>query len=444
MRKSLLLTNHYPTIAKKYDAIEIILLMILILSMWLPLGVSMALFSIMLVFFFLNNQSINKRLVFKVGPLLLIMAVGILSGISNMLNEDFYLYFKDIFYFLNPIILILLGYYVADFSNNVNRVLRVILLFCVVSSLYFNIEYILSIVTNLSLNLEDRYTYEVQAKYPLLGFLIIYASKVSKYDVFSNGITNILFVLFASLIVTSFSRTNILIALIIFSFPFLYRYVSIKVQIFIALSLIISTIFFSTIFTLTAPEKFSDSFVDKVMNSYAEIIVDNKDSGNGSEMRMSNINNYWRAHEAYLGLSKVHEGGISSVIFGKGMGAYIYGGDLFESKMKQIPFFHNGYITVYLKSGLIGLMLLMFFIFSLSSMGRNPVLNINSEYKFLFFISTGTSIIFLIQTWFVMGMYSSLPFYAFLILIGVIMKCKLYGFKATRFEVGTVLRHGRV
>jgi len=402
--------------------------------MWLPLGASMTLFSIVLVYFFINNQSINKRLVFEVIPLVLIMAVGILSGISNVLNGDLYLYYKDIFYFLNPVVLILIGYYVADSSNNINRVFRVVLIFCVVSSLYFNVEYIFSSMISFGLNIEDRYAYQVQSQYPLLGFLIIYASKISKYNIFSNRVNNILFAIFLLLIFTSFSRTNILIALIIFSLPILYKYIGIKVQIYMVLSVIISTIFFSTIFTLEAPEKFSDGFVDKVLNSYEEIIVENKMLVIESELELANINNYWRAHEAYLGLSKAHEGGTVSAIFGSGMGAYVDGSDLFVSKMKVIPFFHNGYVTVYLKSGVIGLMLLMFFIFSLSGMGGKLVFNNKSEYKFIFFISAGLSIIFIIQTWFVMGIYSSLPFYVFLILIGVIMKCKLYGFGVMRFE----------
>jgi len=116
------------------------------------------------------------------------------------------------------------------------------------------------------------------------------------------------------------------------------------------------------------------------------------------------FNDNYRSYETILTLRQVPKGGASAVIFGEGMGSSI---DLKRevwlqtSFMRYIPFLHNGFMTVYLKSGLLGICILLY---SISLFFRNKksdipiVQNIN-------YILLGTGIYLIMSYWVFMGLY---------------------------------------
>jgi hypothetical protein len=105
-----------------------------------------------------------------------------------------------------------------------------------------------------------------------------------------------------------------------------------------------------------------------------------------------------------LTVQQVTGKGTSAVIFGEGLGSSI---DLkrevwlLSSYMRYIPFLHNGYMTVFLKSGLLGVFVLLISIgfFFINKPSEIPLAN-NINLLFL-----GTGFFLIISYWVFMGFY---------------------------------------
>ena len=160
------------------------------------------------------------------------------------------------------------------------------------------------------------------------------------------------------------------------------------------------------------------NFLEKVSNSASEILVRNYDTA-------QDINIYWRAQEAFLGLSKYLEGNNFQLIFGQGFGSYASASGIFNDKLQVIPFFHNGFITILLKSGVVGLLMFFAFLFSLVKLSFNSLKTDNkkSSYYYMLIIQ-GVVIILIFQTLFVMGIYTPDVSIMLMVLIGAIIKEK--------------------
>ncbi|MXN92580.1 hypothetical protein GR160_15230 [Flavobacterium sp. Sd200] len=112
----------------------------------------------------------------------------------------------------------------------------------------------------------------------------------------------------------------------------------------------------------------------------------------------------YRSYETILTLRQVPQGGVSAVLFGEGMGSSI---DLKRkvwlqtSLMRYIPFLHNGFMTVFLKSGLIGDIIL---IISILLFFRHKKTD-DSRVKHLNYLMTGTGLFLVMSYWVFMGLY---------------------------------------
>lgn len=123
-----------------------------------------------------------------------------------------------------------------------------------------------------------------------------------------------------------------------------------------------------------------------------------------------NVNNWkdfndnYRSYETLLTLKQVSLDGPKGVIFGKGAGSSI---DLHKkvwlqtSYMRYIPFLHNGIMTVYLKAGIVGVLLL---IYSVSLFFRRRYSD-DPEIQAINYILIGTGIYLILSYWVFMGFY---------------------------------------
>jgi len=116
------------------------------------------------------------------------------------------------------------------------------------------------------------------------------------------------------------------------------------------------------------------------------------------------FNDNYRSYETISTLNQVPKGGPVTIAFGEGLGSSI---DLKRevwlqsSFMRYIPFLHNGFMTVFLKSGVLGDILL---ILSITLFFRNKRFN-DPRIRHLNYLMTGTGI-FLIMSYYVfMGLY---------------------------------------
>ncbi len=116
------------------------------------------------------------------------------------------------------------------------------------------------------------------------------------------------------------------------------------------------------------------------------------------------FNDNYRSYENILTLRQVPQGGWKPILFGEGLGSSI---DLKKkvwlhtSMMRYIPFLHNGFMTIFLKAGLLGVIILIFSIGFLLKHQKSAdplVSNIN-------LLLLGTGVYLVLSYWVFMGFY---------------------------------------
>lgn len=117
------------------------------------------------------------------------------------------------------------------------------------------------------------------------------------------------------------------------------------------------------------------------------------------------FNDNYRSYENIITVKQVSRKGPEAVVFGEGLGSTI---DLKRkvwlqtSMMQYIPFLHNGFMTVFLKSGLLGIFIYLFTIFFYFRQRESNVpliRNIN-------LIFLGTGFFLFISNWVFLGFYN--------------------------------------
>ncbi len=119
------------------------------------------------------------------------------------------------------------------------------------------------------------------------------------------------------------------------------------------------------------------------------------------------FNDNYRAYENITTVTQITRSGISSILFGEGLGSKIdlkQELQLGDMKLRYISILHNGFMTVFLKSGLLGIAIYLYSIYLLFKQKKSkiPIIqNIN-----LLLVGTGVFLIF--SNWVFMGVYNKL------------------------------------
>ncbi len=127
-----------------------------------------------------------------------------------------------------------------------------------------------------------------------------------------------------------------------------------------------------------------------------------KSKVNVSDYRDFNLN--YRSVELIFTLKQVKESGLNNILFGSGLGSQIdlkqkvWLGDM---ELQYISVLHNGFMTTYLKSGVFGIIILLFSIYLLFNQKKEKIL-INKNINYLLI---GTSVFLLVSNWVLMGYY---------------------------------------
>ena len=361
-------------------------------GVFLYLGVSIILS--LLAFDNYKNRANHKR---GSNYFVIIFVCGLLSGI---LHEAFltWIFLRDLLIFLHLLI------FFRWFSNcsYPNYVLSWIATsaFCYTFFLFF--PFLLS-GSLFNYSYMSRYDFDLESNLALIGLLSVLVNiNFYKRGKFSYSIVLILFFIFFILI--SASRINIVL-LICFCMLFFYkRYLPYWVPLFLVLVGLVSFVFFYK----GSENTFNDtelSFLGKLSNTFSEISINPQEG--------ANVNFLWRSHEAYLGLSEFLNSSFSYFLIGKGFGSFVDGSALFDNKYQQIPFFHNGFVTVLFKTGLIGISsFFMFLIMILRTYKTDSKILIHNKK----FFSYAIVLLIFSTTLTIMGFYTT-EFNSFLIIL---------------------------
>ena len=346
-----------------------------------------------------NNYSLT---IFKyVFIFTLILLIAIVSSFFN--KFQLFPFIRDFTYLAKPILGLLVGYQLCRFnSKTAFKTLIYVGLF--IALMHLVIVFIAFLkFPSLQLNLlrrEGGYfsDYEI--------YIIILLLFRSNFNIdLSNNRARLILVIIGLSSFLYMARTNMIQFVILFIA--LKGYFTITKKSLIILTSIVATVFLGY-FTIVYynPQrggKGLEAFFYKIKIAPEEAFKTkiNKDD-------WKDFNDNYRSFENIITLKQVSSNGARNVIFGEGLGSTLnLGRKVFSNDnefVQYIPIVHNGFMTVFLKSGIIGVLLSLLFIIVLFRQKKatfNVVKNLN-------YLLVGTSIFLIVSNWVFLGLYLKL------------------------------------
>ena len=357
------------------------------------------------VWFFTFLITIVKRYSFEIinyivcfGLILLIAFV-----VSFFKDESTYNFFRDIAYLLKPILGFLLGYqlykkFPKDFFKTV-----------IYTGVFLStIHLVIVIITfirfqTITVNLLREYCgYHSDFEIYTLIFLIFYKS----FELDWNRKKIYLFITIVA--VSSFlylSRTNFIQFVVLFLALKGYFLLNRRSLVIITSMLLIATIGYTIIYNSNPNRngKGIEAFLYKVKIAPIEPF---KTKINKEDWK--DFHDNYRSYENILTVKQVNNEGFFGILFGKGLGATINLGRKVWTNdgeyIQYIPILHNGFATIYLKSGLVGLAFLIITIFLIGRARKSEITLVQK----LNLLMLGSAIFLIVSNWVFMGVYLKL------------------------------------
>lgn len=390
-----------------YSALFII---IILLQLYLPSFKANVLFQVFILglFFLFEKVQINKLFFKTILPILIIFLLGFVGFLFNKVT--FFNVFKDIFHFLKPITGLLIGYFfyrkIDDFKMFVKTIVIVGLLSAVI---HFGILFFISGFS--SVNEIREFGRDNFLELFSLFFLLFY-KKFQNDTLFKNQFPHFFFVvlLFASNVLY-FSRTMIVVAIILLITIYGYTIITKRGLRIIGLVFVSILVFYGYLFSIkiSRNQPGLESFLYKVKNAPSEIFKTKIDRENHKDLW-----DHWRGYEAKRAFSLMEKDPKSYVI-GTGYGSLVnlkFFAPLTENYkdkgIKYISELHNGYVYIYYKTGIFSLFLYLIFLINL-------YIKIYYNKNFETYFISAIGVAFLFTTLTITGMYNSRDVIVFLL-----------------------------
>lgn len=120
------------------------------------------------------------------------------------------------------------------------------------------------------------------------------------------------------------------------------------------------------------------------------------------------FNDNFRSYENISTLRQMSRESLLTIFFGKGLGSSVdYGRKMLTTEgteVRHAPILHNSYSTIFLKSGILGVIFLIIFLIYLPIRVKHNDITINAIKNLLF----GTTIFLILSNWVFMGLYLKL------------------------------------
>ena len=390
-----------------YSALFII---IILLQLYLPSFKANVLFQVFILglFFLFEKVQINKLFFKTILPILILFLLGFVGFLFNKVT--FFDVFKDIFHFLKPITGLLIGYFfyrkIDDFKMFVITIVIVGLLSAVI---HFGILFFISGFS--SVNEIREFGRDNFLELFSLFFLLFY-KKFQNDTLFKNQFQHFFFVvlLFASNVLY-FSRTMIVVAIILLITIYGYTIITKRGLRIIGVVIVSILVFYGYLFSIkiSRNQPGLESFLYKVKNAPSEIFKTKIDRENHKDLW-----DHWRGYEAKRAFSLMEKDPKSYVI-GTGYGSLVnlkFFAPLTENYkdkgIKYISELHNGYVYIYYKTGIFSLFLYLIFLINL-------YIKIYYNKNFETYFISAIGVAFLFTTLTITGMYNSRDVIVFLL-----------------------------
>lgn len=354
-----------------------------------------------LIFYFsLEKTNITIGFIKTITPLIVIFFLGFLGFLIYQNPIGFAL--KDVFHFIKPILGILVGYFFYKKINNFGVFIKTIVLVGLLSALiHFSLILFFSRTETVS-DVRELGKDNFLELFSL--FFLLFYKKFEGKALFQKKNNNqiIFYVLLVSTILY-FSRTMIIAAIIIlFS---IYGYTKItKNTLKIALTLLVFIgLLYVYLFSVKIDRSGNtfESFLYKVKIAPSEIFKTKIDRDNHKDLW-----DHWRGYEAKRAFALMNENSITYV-FGCGYGSLVnlkfyapLTGNPNDKGLKYISELHNGFPYILYKTGIIGLLIYLYFIIQLYK-------NIYSTQHINFVFISAIALVYLFTTLTITGLYNA-------------------------------------
>ncbi len=288
--------------------------------------------------------------------LVIILCFGAFVGLKYFGSRN---YLRDIYYYLNPLIFVLIGINHAKTLSQFHKMLNTVVGISLFLSIYALLTFVLQIKSG-TFSGNMRVVFE----YAMWGNVFSIGAIISKNRSNKKGerIIDLSIVIFLVMIaVLGLSRTILLQMLMMIICVLVVgqnkKYAIKKIMIGVMLSAVLVLLLSRII-----PTEQLEIFNGKILNSFNEIGSDNKWSA-------MEIQQNWRGYEMYCVEQQFLHADILTQLIGGGFGTGIKVGSVASMVHQQgdlIYVIHNGYYGMLIKEGVIGLALYtLFFIFSI-------------------------------------------------------------------------------
>jgi hypothetical protein len=301
-------------------------------------------------------------------PFLAMIVIGIFRG---LVEGETYAFLRDGWYFSNPVMVIVVGYVLGRHIDAPARGLRAFVIGSTVVAL-LHLSLFVRFPDLLSLRAIDLRSYTGTGYFaPVLGVVILlgHFGRWRSELLLPRWLASACLFFNSSSIVLSYSRTLALVFLVaaLAVGGFFARQVLLRMTVLLMVLLLAVLAVRSVIDPES--EQARTTQIGKFGRVFEEVWVTER-------MSRSQIDDNWRGYEAARALGQWTDGGPPRWLFGEGMGAMVDVG-LFQTMTRDrrdarrfFPIFHNGYMTVLVKTGLVGIGLYLAFLARLYGIGR--------------------------------------------------------------------------
>lgn len=376
---------------------------------------SLVLFSGTLLFY---RVSITKRVLKVTIPLVTLLILGTITLIgTNNLPRDI---LRDYLYFLNPIIVLALGYILIIRIKDIKKVFNTVVLVGVIMACVHLWKFISNpLIFSLSL---PQIRAEAGTGYSivLIALLFLIFNKKFNLQIFNNN----KLILFLSFVVCFMSFALSLSRTLILTFLVVYLVVNIKRpqrKVFQTTHLKASLSVFALLIVMFAgyffyPEEIANQLINKMTKSIEEISTSNEN------WDWQTINNNWRGYEAYMAFEQFKDASLAEKLIGQGFGTNVntgvsinLGGEMFS----EVPILHNGYMYILTKTGIVGVVLYLIFLINIIRNGFE-LMKRSAYDKFYGKLLISIAIVTLLNTYIVTGIFNTSVFSSWIILLGLL------------------------
>lgn len=313
---------------------------------------------LIIVLAILDRKLLTVGILKVIFPLLLLLGLGLSMSLFGDNYEAIHI-IKDITHFIKPISGILLGYFIFK-----NLALKDFVKICVLTALLCAlIHFFLIISGGISIaSVSDIRNSGKDNFIELFGLLFgLFYPRFCKEQLFRSSFLRrlILGIIMLSTILY-FSRTMIIVFLL--SLLTIYGFTRInKANIRVLLVLVgMVVLLYAYLFTIKLNrDNGYESFLYKIKVAPSELFQTKIDRENHKDLW-----DHWRGYEAKRALALMEQNPMSYIV-GTGFGSLIdlrFKAPLDEKGMRYISETHNGYIYIFYKTGLVGFLLLLYFL----------------------------------------------------------------------------------